>query len=100
VYRFSFEDDGAGIDPDKLVAIARSRGLFVPEGVSREEALMLICEPGFSSRSEVTALSGRGIGVDAVRRAAKLCGGDVSVESVSGEGTKISVWFKRQRYWR
>jgi two-component system chemotaxis sensor kinase CheA len=100
LYLFSFEDDGAGIDPDKLVAIARARGICVPENISRADALMLICEPGFSSRTEVTALSGRGIGVDAVRRAAKLCGGDVSVESVSGQGTKISVWFKRQRYWR
>jgi two-component system chemotaxis sensor kinase CheA len=98
-YLFTFEDDGAGIDPDALVAIARSRGIHVPETISRQQALMLICEPGFSSRQEVTALSGRGIGVDAVRRAAQLCGGDVSVESTLGAGTKISVWFKRQRYW-
>lgn len=100
VYMISFEDDGAGIDPDKLVSIARSRGISVPQDITRDQALMLICEPGFSSRTEVTQLSGRGIGVDAVRRAAKLCGGDLSVESVSGQGTKISVWFKRQRYWR
>lgn len=100
IYLFSFEDDGAGIDPDALVAVARARGMYVPDGISRQQALMLICEPGFSSRTSVTALSGRGIGVDAVRRAAQLCGGDVSVESTFGRGTKISVWFKRQRYWR
>jgi len=100
IYLFSFEDDGAGIDPDTLVAVARARGMYVPDGISRQQALMLICEPGFSSRTSVTALSGRGIGVDAVRRAAQLCGGDVSVESTFGRGTKISVWFKRQRYWR
>jgi two-component system chemotaxis sensor kinase CheA len=99
IYLFTFEDDGAGIDPDALVAVARSRGVYVPEPISRQQALMLICEPGFSSRTTVTALSGRGIGVDAVRRAAQLCGGDVSVESTPGQGTKISVWFKRQRYW-
>lgn len=99
IYLFTFEDDGAGIDPDALIAVARARGLYVPETISRQQALMLICEPGFSSRNEVTALSGRGIGVDAVRRAAQLCGGDVSVESTFGCGTKISVWFKRQRYW-
>jgi two-component system chemotaxis sensor kinase CheA len=100
IYLFTFEDDGAGIDPDALVAVARSRGIYVPDTISRQQALMLICEPGFSSRTQVTALSGRGIGVDAVRRAAQLCGGDVSVESTLGRGTKISVWFKRQRYWR
>ena len=100
IYLFSFEDDGAGIDPEALVAVARARGMYVPDGISRQQALMLICEPGFSSRTRVTALSGRGIGVDAVRRAAQLCGGDVSVESTFGRGTKISVWFKRQRYWR
>jgi two-component system chemotaxis sensor kinase CheA len=99
VYLFTFEDDGAGIDPEKLVAIARSRGLSVPEGLTREEALMLICEPGFSSCSKVTSLSGRGIGVDAVRRLARLFGGDVSVASDLGKSTKISVWFRRQRYW-
>jgi two-component system chemotaxis sensor kinase CheA len=100
IYLFTFEDDGAGIDPDALAAVARSRGIYVPDTISRQQALMLICEPGFSSRTQVTALSGRGIGVDAVRRAAQLCGGDVSVESTLGHGTKISVWFKRQRYWR
>jgi two-component system chemotaxis sensor kinase CheA len=100
VYLFTFEDDGAGIDPENLIAVARARGIYLPEGITREQALMLVCEPGFSSRTQVTALSGRGIGVDAVRRAAKICGGDVKVESELGQGTKISVWFKRQRYWR
>ena len=100
IYLFTFEDDGAGIDPEVLIAVARSRGIYVPDTISRQQALMLICEPGFSSRTEVTALSGRGIGVDAVRRAAQLCGGDVSVESMIGQGSKISVWFRRQRYWR
>lgn len=99
IYLFTFEDDGAGIDPEKLIAVARSRGITVPDSISPQQALMLICEPGFSSRDTITALSGRGIGVDAVRRAARLCGGDVSVESTVGQGTKISVWFRRQRYW-
>lgn len=99
LYLFSFEDDGAGIDADELVEVARLRGISVADTISREEALMLICEPGFSSRKQVTALSGRGFGVDAVRRAARACGGDMRVESTLGHGTKISVWFKRQRYW-
>lgn len=98
-YRISFEDDGAGIDPEALMIAAKARGIEVPSSITPQAALMLICEPGFSSRSEVTEISGRGIGVDAVRRAARLCGGDVSVESVLGRGTKITVWFKRQRYW-
>jgi len=99
MYLFTFEDDGAGIDPDKIVNIARSRGISVPDAITRDEALMLICEPGFSSCSKVTSLSGRGIGVDAVRRLARLFGGDVSVASELGKSTRISVWFRRQRSW-
>lgn len=98
-YYITFEDDGAGINPQRLIQIARSRGLNVPADMPEKEALMLICEPGFSSCSKVTALSGRGIGVDAVRRLAQMFGGDVSVESQLGQSTKISVWFKKQLYW-
>jgi signal transduction histidine kinase len=96
-YKLVFSDDGAGIDPERIVSIARSRGMQIPAGISRQEALMLVCEPDFSSRSTVTEVSGQGIGVDAVRRAAKACGGDVIVSSELGRGTSFTVWFPRSR---
>jgi two-component system chemotaxis sensor kinase CheA len=98
-YRISFRDDGAGIDPNDILAMARTRGMQVSDDLSREEIFLLLCEPEVSSKSEVTQLSGRGIGLDAVRRAAKACGGDVKIESQIGVGTTVTVWFKRQPYW-
>jgi two-component system chemotaxis sensor kinase CheA len=60
---------------------------------------MLLCDPLFSSRFEITELSGRGLGLDAVHRAAQAFGGDVRITSERSKGTTITVWFKRQRYW-
>jgi signal transduction histidine kinase len=99
VYRFDFQDDGAGIDPSSVLDTARRRGMKVGEGLSEQEIFMLLCEPEFSSKTQITELSGRGIGLDAVRRAARACGGDVSITSEKGKGTTVSVWCKRQRYW-
>jgi two-component system chemotaxis sensor kinase CheA len=98
-YTVTFEDDGAGIDPESLISAARLRGVPCSNSMTPESALMLIYEPGFSSHIDITEISGRGIGFSAVRRAARLCGGDVSVESLVGRGTTITVSFKRQRYW-
>jgi two-component system chemotaxis sensor kinase CheA len=98
-YWISFRDDGAGIDPNDILALARTRGMQVRDDLSRDEIFLLLCEPEVSSKSEVTQLSGRGIGLDAVRRAAKACGGDVKIESQLGVGTTVTVWFKRQPYW-
>jgi two-component system chemotaxis sensor kinase CheA len=99
IYTMSFKDDGAGADPEAILQIARKRGMTVKDGLTRDEILMLLCDPDFSSRSEITELSGRGVGLDAVRRAAKAYGGDVSISSERSKGTTITVWFKRQRYW-
>jgi two-component system chemotaxis sensor kinase CheA len=99
IYRFEFEDDGAGIDPSEILESARRCGLEVSDNLSTHEIFMLLCEPEFTSKTEITELSGRGVGLDAVRRAARAYGGDVSIKSEKGKGTKISVWCKRQRYW-
>lgn len=98
-YEIRFEDDGAGIDPETIVSIARQRGMKIADGLAPEEIYQLLCEPGFSSKSEITELSGCGIGLEAVRRAARDCGGDVRIESQIGVGTTVVVWFKRQPYW-
>lgn len=99
-YTISFSDDGAGIDPSAILSIARRRGLKVADDLSREQIFLLLCEPQFSSKSEVTELSGRGIGLDAVRRTAQAYGGDVAIASEVGKGTTVTVWFKRQSYWK
>jgi two-component system chemotaxis sensor kinase CheA len=99
-YRISFCDDGVGIDPSDILRIARKRGMKVAEDLPKSQIFLLLCEPEFSSKSEVTELSGRGIGLDAVRRAAKSYGGDVAIESEVGKGTTVTVWFKRQSYWK
>lgn len=100
MYRISFKDDGIGIDVAEIRNIAQKRGISVPTDSSREAILALLCEPDLSSRTEVTELSGRGMGLDAVRRAAESYGGGVTIESELGVGTTVTVWFKRQQYWR
>ncbi len=88
--RIQVRDDGKGIDPDGLRASARERGLLAPErlqALSDQEALELIFLPGFSTATRVTSLSGRGVGMDAVRVAVARLGGKVTVESRVGSGT-------------
>ncbi len=98
-YTISFRDDGAGIDPKTILTLARARGMQVQKDLPSDQILMLLCEPAMSTKLEVTELSGRGMGLDAVRRAAKACGGDVKIESQLGVGTTVTVWFKKQQYW-
>ncbi len=74
-------DDGRGIDLERLVTVAQARGLTVRDGV---EAMFL---DGVSSRDEVTDLSGRGVGMAAVKAAAEAMGGDVTVSTKEGAGT-------------
>src|SRR5213075_969090 len=74
------EDDGRGMDAEKLKAAAVSRGLLTPEaaqGLSQREALMLACLPGVSTATDVTDISGRGVGMDAVKRAIESVGGSL-----------------------
>jgi signal transduction histidine kinase len=95
MYTIAFCDDGRGIDPQAVVDLAIKRGVSVPPDLSQQEALMLLCESGLSSKQTVTDLSGLGLGLDVVRRRAQALGGDLVIESVVGKGTTIRVWFKR-----
>jgi two-component system, chemotaxis family, sensor kinase CheA len=92
--RIEVRDDGRGIDPDALRARAGERGLVAParlRALSNQEALELIFLPGFSTAQRVTSLSGRGVGMDAVRAAILRVGGKVTVESQLGSGTSIEL---------
>jgi len=85
-------DDGAGINKDKVLQKARERGLVGPdETLSDDRINNLIFVPGFSTVDEVSDLSGRGVGMDVVRRNIADLGGDVSVQSETGIGSTFTI---------
>ncbi|MEM3402509.1 MAG: chemotaxis protein CheA, partial [Candidatus Hadarchaeales archaeon] len=86
------EDDGRGIDHRKVLARARSLGLLREgEELSREEILQLIFREGFSTAEKVTDISGRGVGMDVVKRTVEALRGRVEVHSVLGRGTRVTL---------
>lgn len=89
----SVTDDGYGMDTDKLLAKAKQKGLLTkPESeYSHKEALNLILLPGFSTNSAVTEFSGRGVGMDVVKKNIESVGGTVSIASEVGEGTTMTI---------
>jgi len=92
--RVEVEDDGRGVDPVTIRETARQRGISSEENLDRlsdAEVINLIFAPGFSTASEVTDLSGRGVGMDAVRSAVERLGGQTNVQSLQGRGTTISL---------
>jgi len=87
-------DDGKGLDPEKLKAKAIDKGIISPqdaERLSRQQALQLIWEPGFSTAEQVTEVSGRGMGMDIVRSKIEGLNGTVELDSHLGEGTTITI---------
>uniref|UniRef100_B0T3W4 Chemotaxis protein CheA n=1 Tax=Caulobacter sp. (strain K31) TaxID=366602 RepID=B0T3W4_CAUSK len=85
-------DDGAGIDPAKVRALAVTRGVLTQEAADRLDdraSIDLIFTPGFSTATEISSVSGRGVGMDVVRDAAGKLGGKVIVESEKGRGTTV-----------
>jgi two-component system chemotaxis sensor kinase CheA len=89
------EDDGRGIDPAKIREVARERNLLakpVLDGMTDAEVQDLVFVPGFSTATEVTDVSGRGVGMDAVRAAVEKMGGRVGVRSTLGRGTTLSLF--------
>jgi two-component system chemotaxis sensor kinase CheA len=95
-YFITFKDDGRGIDSRAVLEVAARKGIQIPEGISRDEILMLLAARGLSSKDTVTELSGRGIGLDVVRYEARQLGGDLTIRSELGQGTEIIVWFKHR----
>jgi len=86
------EDDGAGLDRERIRARARAVGLLGPEEEREDAALyQLIFAPGFSTAERVTELSGRGIGLDVVRRNLEMLRGSISLETKAGVGTTFSL---------
>jgi two-component system chemotaxis sensor kinase CheA len=85
-------DDGAGIPCDKVRAKAIERGLIAADAqLSDEQLLLLIFEPGFSTKEQVSDLSGRGVGMDVVKRNVQQLNGTVAVASEKGSGSTVSI---------
>ncbi|TAL75001.1 MAG: chemotaxis protein CheA [Rhodanobacter sp.] len=85
-------DDGAGLNHAAIVAKAVERGLVSPgHDLNDDEIAELIFQPGFSTSAKATDLSGRGVGMDVVRRNVRDLGGSVSVKSVAGQGSTFTI---------
>lgn len=89
----SVSDDGYGMDPQKLLDKAEQKGILTKprSAYSTREALNLILLPGFSTNKEVTEYSGRGVGMDVVKRNVETVGGAVRIDSELGKGTTITL---------
>lgn len=86
----TIQDDGKGLDPDKIRESAINKGLEV-EDLDDKEIIQLIFDQGFSTRNEVTSISGRGVGLDVVRQKIESLGGDIEVVSQVDKGTSFIV---------
>ncbi len=85
-------DDGRGIAIEAVRAAAEARGLIQPgQGITPEEACDLIFRPGFSTAARVSEVSGRGVGLDVVRRSVRRLKGIIEVRSVEGQGTTFTL---------
>ncbi len=87
-------DDGAGIDPDVIRRAAIRKGVIDTEAASRlttEESLALLFHPGFSTRAEVSSISGRGVGMDVVMSKIRELSGQVQIQSDLGEGSRFII---------
>lgn len=84
-------DDGRGISRDKVLQKALQRGLLRANEPSDQDLLALIFEPGFSTLDEATLLSGRGVGMDAVKRTVNELHGSISLSSTEGTGTTVKI---------
>lgn len=84
-------DDGAGLNREKILARARSQGMVLNENISDEEVWMLIFAAGFSTAEKVTDVSGRGVGMDVVRRNIQEMGGYVEIRSEHDKGSVIRI---------
>jgi two-component system chemotaxis sensor kinase CheA len=85
-------DDGKGLDPERIVAKAITKGLIKPDQIlSKSEIYNLIFEPGLSTKEEANNLSGRGVGMDVVKRNIEALRGSVSIDSELGQGTTVTI---------
>lgn len=86
----TISDDGKGIDPEIIAESAANKGIAT-EGLTEQEIIQLIFHPGFSTKTEVTGVSGRGVGMDVVKEKINSLNGTIELESVIGEGSTFRI---------
>jgi len=84
-------DDGRGLSRQKLISKARERGIDAPDSMTDQEVYALIFAPGFSTADQVTDVSGRGVGMDVVKKNIMSLGGTVEIDSAEGYGMSVKV---------
>ena len=88
----TIDDDGAGLDKEAIRTKAIERGIIAATAeLSDKELFSLIFAPGFSTAKKISSVSGRGVGMDVVKRAIELLRGSIDISSVQGKGTRIAV---------
>jgi two-component system, chemotaxis family, sensor kinase CheA len=87
----SISDDGGGLNRDKIMAKAREKNIPMSDNPTDAEVWQLIFAPGFSTADQVTDVSGRGVGLDVVRRNVASLGGRIDIESVLGKGSTFTI---------
>jgi two-component system chemotaxis sensor kinase CheA len=89
-------DDGQGLSPQKILKVALERGMITPQAAGEMDAAAifdLICHPGFSTKAEVTGVSGRGVGMGVVKQTMDEVGGTLEIDSQSGQGACFRLTF-------
>ncbi|MBK1694523.1 chemotaxis protein CheA [Chromatium weissei] len=84
-------DDGAGLNREKLLAKAATQGIPLPENPTDKDVWQLIFHAGFSTAEKITDISGRGVGMDVVRRNIEAMNGRIDIDSQAGQGTRITI---------
>ncbi|MGU7769480.1 chemotaxis protein CheA [Burkholderia sp. MR1-5-21] len=84
-------DDGGGLNRERILAKAAKQGMQIPDTISDDEVWQLIFAPGFSTAETVTDVSGRGVGMDVVKRNIQSMGGHVEISSLAGRGTTTRI---------
>lgn len=84
-------DDGRGLDRERIMAAAQRRGIPIPADAPDEQVWQVVFEAGFSTAESVTDVSGRGVGMDVVKRNIQALSGAVELSSVAGQGTRVTV---------
>jgi len=87
-------DDGRGMDPEQISRAAVAKGLINSQQaatLSAQEAFMLVCAPGFSTADQINDISGRGVGMDAVKNSVRGLGGTLAIDSVPGQGSRFQL---------
>ncbi|WP_299493676.1 response regulator [Acaryochloris sp. IP29b_bin.137] len=91
LYRLLLQDDGQGIDAQRISQIAQERGFALTQTQTAADLIAVLCQPGFSSRSAVSEVSGRGVGMDVVASQIASIGGQLHLDTQLGQGTTFII---------